>query len=158
VAGDRRDRAPIQVAVLQPIATTIGLHVGDRLALASRIQADRSVDVVVSGIYAPNDRFAPYWWADASLLEGIKESTNYRTFGPILTTRDELLGRVGGTSVHIAWHAFPTVNALRISDIGGLRSRTELLPIRVQDALQGSFPTVKTGLPALMAASEQSLL
>src|SRR4029078_1437286 len=54
--------------------------------------------------------------------------------------------------------AFPRVDALRIADIGGMRSRTELLPIRVQDALQGSFPTVKTGLPALMAASEQSLL
>ena len=149
---------PIQVAILEPIATTLGLHVGDRLSLASRIQADHSVDVVVAGIYTPIDRFAPYWWGDATLLDGIAESTNYRTFGPVLTTREELLGRVGGTSVHIAWHAFPTVDALRIADIGGMRSRTELLPIRVQDALQGSFPTVKTGLPALMAASEQSLL
>ena len=153
-AGD----APIQVAMLEAVATTLGLHVGDQLSLASRIQADHSVDVVVAGTYTPIDPSAPYWWGDPTLLDGIAESTNYRTFGPILTTREELLGRVGGTSVHIAWHAFPAVDALRIADIGGMRSRTELLPIRVQDALQGSFPTVKTGLPALMAASEQSLL
>jgi len=153
-AGD----ALVQIAILDPIATTLGLHVGDRLSLASRIEADRTIDVVVAGIYTPADPFATYWWGDASLLGGISESTNYRTFGPVLTTREDLLGRVGGTSVHIAWHAFPAVNALRIADIGGLRSRTELLPIRVQDALQGSFPTVKTGLPALMAAAEQSLL
>jgi len=116
-AGD----APVQVALLQPIATTLDLHPGDRLSLASRIQADRSIDVVVAAIYTPIDQFAPYWWSDASLLEGIGESTNYRTFGPVLTTREDLLGRVGGNSVHIAWHAFPAVHGLRIADIGGLR-------------------------------------
>jgi ABC-type lipoprotein release transport system permease subunit len=150
--------APIQVAVLESIAATLGLHVGDRLPLSSRITADKSIEVVVSGVYAPIDRFARYWWDDATLLDGITESTNYRTFGPILTTRDDLLGRVGGSSMHIAWRAFPTVASLRIADIGGLRTRSELLPIRVQDVLQGSFPTVKTGLPALMASAEQSLL
>jgi hypothetical protein len=150
--------APIQVAVLDSIATTLGLEVGDRLSLASRIQADRSIRVVVTATYTPTDRFDPYWWDDPALLDGVGSSTNYRTFGPVLTTPEELLGRVGGTSVHIAWHAFPAVDALRIADIGGMRSRTELLPIRVQDALQGAYPTVKTGLPALMAASEQSLL
>ena len=149
---------PIQIAVLEPIATTLGLHVGDRLSLASRLVADVALDVVVSAIYAPRDRHAPFWWNDDALLRGIAQSANYRTFGPVLTTRDELLKRVGGSSVRVTWHAFPTADALRIADIAGLRARTELLPIRVTDALQGAFPVVKTGLPALMAASEQALL
>ena len=150
--------APIQVALLEPIAATLNMRVGDRRTLTSRLAADTNVDVVVSAIYSPIDRLAPYWWADKTLLQGITESTNYRTFGPVLTTREDLLGRVGGSSVHVAWHAFPAVDELRIADIGGMRARTELLPTRVTDALPGSYPTVKTGLPALMAAAEQSLL
>jgi ABC-type lipoprotein release transport system permease subunit len=153
-AGDQ----PVQVAVLEAVAATLGLHVGDRLRLTSRISADTSVDVAVSAIYTPTDARAPFWWDDSTLLQGVTESTNYRTFGPVWTPRDELLGRVGGTSVHISWHAFPAVDQLRIADIGGLRSRTELLSIRINDILPGTYPTVKTGLPALMASSEQSLL
>ena len=149
---------PIQIAVLEPIAATLGMQVGDRLDLTSRLASDVTLDVLVSAIYRPKDTHAPYWWDDPKLLQGLSESTNYRTFGPVLTTRDELLNRVGGSSVHITWHAFPAVEALRIADIGGLRARTELLPIRVTDALHGAFPTVRTGLPALLAASEQSLL
>jgi len=150
--------APIQVALLQPIAATLGLRVGNRLSLASRLTADVVVDVVVSAIYTPIDRHAAFWWGDATLLQGITESTNYRTFGPVLTTREELLGRVAGSTVHISWHAFPDVGKLRIADIAGLRARTEVLPARVSDVLQGTYPTVQTGLPALLAASEQSLL
>ena len=150
--------APIQIALPEPIAATLGLHVGDPLSLTSRLATDHSIDVVVSGIYSPIDPQAPYWWNDATLLGGITESTNYRTFGPVLTTREDLLGRVGGSSTRIAWHAFPAVDALRIADIGGLRNRTELLPVRVTSALPGTYPTVKTGLPALMAVAEQSLL
>src|SRR6185503_11892374 len=149
---------PIQIAVLEPIAATLGMQVGDRLDLTSRLASDVTLDVLVSAIYRPKDTHAPYWWDDPKLLQGLSERTNYRTFGPVLTTRDELLNRVGGSSVHITWHAFPAVEALRIADIGGLRARTELLPIRVTDALHGAFPTVRTGLPALLAASEQSLL
>jgi hypothetical protein len=150
--------APVQIAVLEPIATTLDMHVGDRLTLASRLAADVSLEVLVAAVYAPTDPHAAYWWDDPKLLEGLTESTNYRTFGPVLTTRDDLLGRAGGSSVHITWHAFPAVDDLRISDLGGLRARTELLPIRVTDALPGGYPSVKTGLPALLAASEQSLL
>src|SRR4029079_16354908 len=71
---------------------------------------------------------------------------------------DQPLNRVAGSSVHIPWHAFPAVEALRIADIGGLRARTKLLPIRVTDALPGVFATVRTGLAAWLAPSERSLL
>ena len=150
--------APVQLALLEPIATTLGLHVGDRLSLTSRLAADVVLDVVVAAIYNPIDPQAAFWWDDPNLIEGVTESTNYRTFGPVLTTREELLGRVGGSSVHISWHAFPAPDRLRIADIAGLRSRTGLLQVRVEDALPGTYPTVRTGLPALLAASEQSLL
>jgi len=114
--------APIQVAVLESIATTLGMHVGDRLSLASRVAADVSLNVVVAAIYTPTDPQAPYWWGDASLIGGITESTNYRTFGPILATRDDVLGRVSAGSLHIAWHAFPAVNQLQIADIADRKS------------------------------------
>ena len=150
--------APLQVAVLQPIATTLGLHVGGTLSLVSRVDPNTTVNATVSAIYVPTDPEAPYWWDDPALTLGVVESPNYRTFGPVLAPLDDLLGRVGGTSVHLSWHAFPAVDQLRIADIAGLRARTELLPIQVTNALPSAYPTTKTGLPALLATSERSLL
>ena len=149
---------PLQVAVVQPIATTLGLHVGDTLALVSRVDPNLTVDAAISAIYVPTDPEAPYWWDDPALTAGVVESPNYRTFGPVLAPLDDLLARVGGTSVRLSWHAFPAVDQLRITDVAGLRARAELLPIQVTNALPGGYPTTKTGLPALLATSERSLL
>lgn len=156
--GTAAASAPLQVAVLQPIATALGLHVGDTRSLVSRLDPNTTVDVAISAIYIPADPNAPYWWDDRALTRGVVESPNYRTFGPLLAPLDDLLGRVGGTSVRMSWHAFPAVDQLRITDIAGLRARTELLPIQVTNALPGTYPTTKTGLQALLAASERSLL
>src|SRR5262245_57947999 len=35
---------PVQLAVLEPVASVLDLHVGDTLALTSRVDADKSVD------------------------------------------------------------------------------------------------------------------
>ena len=150
--------APLQVAILQSIATTLGLHVGDTLALVSRVDPSTTVDAAISALYVPTDPDAPYWWDDPALTLGVVESPNYRTFGPMLAPLDDLLARLGGTTIRLSWHAFPAVDQLHIADIAGLRARTELLPIQVTNALPGAYPTTKTGLPALLATSERSLL
>ena len=150
--------AALPVAVLQPIAATLGLHVGDTLPLVSRVDPNVTVDAAISAIYAPTDPEAPYWWDDPALTLGVVESPNYRTFGPVLAPLEDLLSRVVGTSIRLSFHAFPAIDDLQIADIAGLRARTELLPIRVTDALPGAYPTTKTGLPALLATSERSLL
>ena len=108
----------IQVAILDTIAEDLSLQVGDRLPLTSRLDASQSLDAQVVGVYRPNDPNDPYWWADPTLLEGVVESAQYRTFGPMLTTRDDLLGPAAGRTVPLTWHAFPQFDRLTIDQIG----------------------------------------
>ncbi len=149
---------PLQLAVIEPIATTLGLEVGRMLSLTSRLDRELVVAAVVSAIYRPTDRGAAYWWDDPSLLDGRTEGGDYRTFGPLLTTRDDLLARAVAGSLRLSWHAFPDIDAIPIAGVTGLRLRMEQLPTRMTEALPGEFPDTNTGLPALLASAERSLL
>lgn len=151
--------APIQLAVLEGIATSLDLQVGEPLTIVSRSDESLAIDAQVVAIYRPTDPTAGYWWGDPALLDGFSESTDYRTFGPVMTTREDLLERVaGGRDVLFTWHAFPAFEALPIEDVSGLRSRVDQLRAEVPAALPGAFSTVQTDLPALLATAERSLL
>lgn len=149
---------PVQVAILDQIGEELGLAVGSRLSLVSRLDPGLLVDVTVVGVYRPLDPHEPYWWNDPSLLDGLSESTQYRTFGPLLTTRDDLLQRAAGTTVPLTWHAFPQFDHLTIDQIGPLESDLTELPTSLAAAAGGGFPTVRTSLGEILAASERSLL
>ena len=119
---------PVQVAILDQIADTLGAAVGDRLPLVSRLDASQVLDVIVVGVYRPTDPNDSFWWSDQTLLEGVVESAQYRTFGPMLTTREELFGRVSGQTVPLTWHAFPHFDQLTIEQVGPLDSELRQLP------------------------------
>ena len=151
--------APIQLAVLEGIATTLDHRVGAPLAIVGRSDESLAVEAQVVAIYRPTDPTASYWWVDPALLDGVSESTDYRTFGPVMTAREDLLERAaGGRNVLFTWHAFPTFEALPIADVPGLRVRVDQLRAEVQAALPGGFTSVETGLPALLATAERQLL
>ena len=86
------------------------------------------------------------------------ESADHRNYGPVFTTREDLFGRAATGRVLETWHAFPRIDGLPIADIGALRARMEQLPARGADALKGSFVSAATGLPAILAAAERSLI
>lgn len=152
------EKGPIQVSVLDLIAESLGLQVGHRLSLVSRLDASQTIEVDVVGIYRPVDPNDPFWWSDLTLLEGVTESAQYRTFGPMLTTRDDLLGRVAGRTVPLTWHAFPHFERLTIDQIGPLEAELGTLPGTLKAAINEGFPTVRTDLGEILAASERSLL
>jgi hypothetical protein len=149
---------PIQIAVLDVIAESLELQVGDRLPLVSRLDETQVIEVDVVGIYHPVDPSAPFWWDDATLVEGVVESTQYRTFGPLLTTQEELLGRAAGNTVPLRWHAFPHFEALTIDQIGPLESSIAQLPATLSATIEEGFPTVRTDLGAILTTAERSLL
>ena len=149
---------PVQVAILDQIGEELGLAVGSRLSLVNRLDPELMIDVTVVGVYRPTDPGEPYWWNDPTLLEGVSESTQYRTFGPLLTTRDELLERAAGRTVPLTWHAFPRVDRLTIDQIRPLESDLVQLPTSLTAAMPRDFPAVRTNLGEILAASERSLL
>ena len=149
---------PIEVAVLEPIAEALGLSTGDDLPLVSRRDEDVTVPATVVGLYRPTDPADPFWWNDATLLEGLEESASYRTFGPLLTTPNALIQRVTDGSVRLTWHGYPRIQSIRISQLDGMQARLGQLSTRIGAALPGDFGTVETGLPAILEETERSLL
>jgi hypothetical protein len=150
--------APVQVAALEAVASTLGLHVGDRLSLTSRLNQTLTTEVEIAGIYRATDPTDPFWWEDAALLDGLVESDQYRTFGPLFTTRTDLASRATADDVLLTWHVFPNFAQLQIGEVPGLQARVEALPDRVREALPDGFATASTGLPARLAEAERSLL
>jgi len=153
-----RPDEPIEVAALESIAEPLGLEIGQQLSLTGRVDASQVVDVTVAAIYRPTDPTERFWWDDTTLTEGLVESEQYRTFGPLLTTQADLLGRVGGSRVRLIWHGVPHVERIGTEHTRGLRARVEQLPAVVEGALPGAFTNVATGLPAILTESDRSLL
>jgi hypothetical protein len=149
---------PVQVAILDLTAESLELKVGDRLSLVSRLDAAQSIEVELVGTYRPSDPNDNYWWSDPTLLEGVTESSQYRTFGPLLTTRDELRQRVAGRTISLTWHAFPHFDQLSIDQIGRLETEVSGLDESLKSAIPTAFATVRTDLGEILAASERSLL
>ena len=150
--------AAVEVAILDQIADTLGLGVGERLPLIGRLDASRTLDALVVGIYRPNDPNDSYWWGDPSLTSGLVESAQYRTFGPLMTTRDALLERAAGQTVPLTWHAYPSFDRLTIDQVASMRAGLDRLPAKVEAAAVEGFPKIHTALDEILSASERSLL
>ncbi|HSM38616.1 MAG TPA: ABC transporter permease, partial [Candidatus Limnocylindrales bacterium] len=80
------------------------------------------------------------------------------TFGPLITTSEDLLTRVIQGDVRVVWHAFPPFDRIELDQVGALRSGAAELPDRVSFAIAGSFPTASTSLDRILADAERSLL
>ncbi|MGZ6256803.1 MAG: hypothetical protein ACXWMB_07285, partial [Candidatus Limnocylindria bacterium] len=149
---------PIKVVVLEAVAKELRLAVGDELSLISH-PLDQAVVVPARlvgtfAIDAPSD---PYWNGDQWLLAWIEENGSYRTFGPFLTTRNDLLDHAGIAAIHLQWRAYPDFQRLTLDAAAQLRSRLEALPTRLQTATDEAF-AVATGLAPILRDAERSLL
>lgn len=156
--GTAASGAPIPVALSDVAADPLGLAVDDQIRLTSRLDDSLTVTVQVAAIYSVDDPADPFWWADPQLIDGLVESANYRTYGPLMTTRANVESPVGGASIKLAWQAFPDYGRLTVDDTAPLRARLGELPVRLGIATAGERPTVQTGLEGILADAERSLL
>ena len=82
---------PVQAVVAEALAVSLGLEVGDELALTARPPGDPvDVPLQVVGIFSITTATDPFWNADAQLLDGRVANSSYTTFGPFLTTATDL--------------------------------------------------------------------
>jgi len=147
--------AEIQVAVTEVVAGTLGLEVGERLALQSRLDAGFVAPVEVGAIFRIDDPTEAFWWQEAQALDGVVASESYATHGPFYATKADLLSRAAPRQIELIWHAFPAAQSLTIAQIDGLAARVGALRNAV--AMSTGF-TVSTGLPAILEDAERSLL
>ena len=149
--------SPIQVVVLDAVAQELGLAVGDQLTLTTHhFDLLVAVPVRLVGIFTINAVNDPYWYDDEQLLTGVANGSS-RTFGPFITTPDDLLAHAGVDSVHVQWRIFPNLDRLTVEGSTVVRARLATLPERV-GAVTAEPVQVRTGLTAILGEAERSLV
>jgi hypothetical protein len=150
--------SPIQVAISDTVASLRQLAVGDRLDLVSRRNAELVLPVTISAVFQVDDPTDPFWWSDARTFAGLTESDQYRTYGPFLMTRNDLLDWAATSSVAMSWRLLPAHAAITIDEVSGLRARLDALPERLRLATAGDFSRIDTDLPQTLADASRALL
>lgn len=150
--------ASVPVAISDAIADALALTVGDQLDLVSRLKPDLVLPVTVGAVFRIDDPGDPFWWSDLHTLEGVTESDQYRTFGPFLMSRANLMERAVTGNVWLSWRLLPDYGGIAIGDIAGLRSRISALPGRLRVTSPAYNPSVETQLPQALEAAERALL
>lgn len=157
-ADAARPSDPIQVVLLEAAATALGLAVGDQVTLVAHPSSDpEPVPVRVAGIFAINEVTDAYWHDDDQLVTGIHDNGQYRTFGPFLTTRTDLVARGGSTTLRLQWRVDPDFDHLTVDGTAALRTGIEGLTERLRTGTSAAFDVV-SGLPQILGDAERSLL
>ncbi len=152
-------RGAVQAALSQPAAAQLKLALGATLRVASRSDPSHTVDMRVVGIYRIASRQDPYWWADPLELDGVTASGSFTTLGPIVVTREELLGRVVAGKADLAWRVFPAFAQIGLGDAPRIRDAVAGLRGRLGGEV-GALRSVRveTRLSAILDDLERSLL
>lgn len=151
--------APLQAALSAAAADALGANAGETFELTSQRGSDRSVSVLVTGVWEPNDPADPYWHADPLELGGVSESSSFRTHGPFVVAREDLLSRTVTGNVALEYRALPDFDALRVDDMDRMRADAAALDRRLGDTLgERAFFQVSTQLDEILASASRSLL
>jgi FtsX-like permease family len=149
---------PVQVVVSERVAEPLGLRVGDMLDLKGRVDDELTLSARVEGIFRITDDSDPIWFSEPQMLDGLTESDQYRTFGPLLTAPQDLTGRIARDQVLLQWRLFPDFERLTIDAAGSLRARVLNLGERLESAVGGAPTSIVTDLDQIVATAERSLL
>jgi hypothetical protein len=149
----------LPVAISDRVADTLHLAVGDDLDLTSRLDPSVLVPVAIAGIFHVDDPAAAFWLNEPQMLEGIGVSERFTTYGPFLTTLDNLLARTTVNQVPVGWRAFPDFGKATLTGVGDVSARVKGLGPRIAGATGGApAVTVTTDLPSILEQTTQSLL
>ena len=152
-------------AVEAGVADSFGLDLGQTVQLIDRSDPDANVLVELVGLYTVDDVTDPFWAGDELLQNGVEEGTSFRTFGPLIVSRQALLDDSAGR-LRATWSAEPNLDRLKIGELSQLAANVERLPDRLTadfSAAEGtalsnnSDPEVETALVAVLNETNQSL-
>jgi len=150
---------PLEVALSTGAASALELAVGDELSLPSLAGADRVVDIRVVGTWRPNDPAEAFWLGDVLDLTGVSEGSSFTLHGPLVTTPEDLVGRVATGDLDVSWRTRPVFDNLALEHVRWLRSDTAALERRIRSDLGDStFFSVSTDLPEVLRGADRSLL
>lgn len=149
VAGAMPSRVG-EIAAPEPVARALGWSAGDSVVLRDTT-TDAPTRVTVSALYRAGDADAVRWWGAAPVAGTDWRRGGFTIYGPLLTTRDTLLDRLGADQAW--WTATLAIERLDAGDVDRVRRATDGFVSRSGDGLD-----VTTGLPSLLDAAGQRLL
>ena len=150
---------PLQASISDVAARRLDVAVGTTLDLVSRLDDDRKVSVVISGIWAMDARDA-LWLGDELDTTGTTSGGTFTTRGPLFVREADIVGLGGGpTRLQMSWRALPNIANLRVDRVDDLRDGANGLADRLRGVVPaGTSPRVTTTLPAVLDDVGRSVL
>ncbi|MFI1508795.1 FtsX-like permease family protein [Streptomyces sp. NPDC020597] len=150
----------VEVALPETAARRLELAPGARVTVTDRLDGP-PVRIVVTGVYRPADQASPYWLTDELGGRGVRRTSDFTTYGPLLTAPSVVTGgRVSeGPSAWLASADFTRLTADRIDALrtAARTAPAALLELRTGDDGAGGT-TASTALPDVLDRVERSLL
>jgi ABC-type antimicrobial peptide transport system permease subunit len=151
-------QTPIEATLSQGAAAALGVRTGDTLSLVNRLDANRRVDVVITGTWRADPADA-YWLADSLAIEGSETSGRFTTRGPLVVAGPDLTTGALSEALDAQWRAIPDVNGFDPDSLDAVAADVRGLAGRVNAALPGSNQaSVATKLPDILASVDRSVL
>ena len=152
------DRSPVEATLSTAGAAALGVGVGDRLSLVTRMGAERMVEVRVVGTWTADPADA-FWQGDPLLLQGRATSGSFTGVGPLVVAGVDLLGGRLSSPVDAAWRAIPSIEGFRPEVLDPLMSAVDGLAGRINAALpESNQASVATRLPEIVGGVDRSVL
>lgn len=153
--------APVEVALPQLAAETLGLAPGAALTVVQRLD-EVPVDVVVTGTYDPVDPTDWFWRSDPLDTRGLVVGATYPIIGPLVVADEPTLtSAVAATGLDAEWRLGAEWSVASPGDVGavrvGLPRLTDDLRSERDEPLTGSVQ-VETGLVEILTSLQRSLL
>ena len=134
------------------------MKTGDRLSLVSRLDANRTVDVAITGTWRA-DPADGYWLADPLVLAGTEKGGRFTTRGPLVVDEADLVTGPLAEPLDAQWRAIPDINGFRPQSLDAVGANVGGLLGRVNAALPGTNQaSISTKLPAILASVDRSVL
>lgn len=147
---------PPEVSLSDGAADALGVSVGDRLLLASRLEPGTMRAVEIVGIWRPEPS-DPYWLGDPLELAGVDARGSFTAVGPLVIGAAEPWAGLGGQVEH-QWRIVPDVDALEADDVAAMRAAIEGVDERLAASLpDGPVVSVVSGLPPVLAEVDQAI-
>ncbi|ANW17633.1 FtsX-like permease family protein [Streptomyces clavuligerus] len=149
----------VQVALAETAAERLRLSPGPRVLKLTDRMGGAPVRIRITGTYRPADIRDPYWRLDDLAGRGVREDSEFTTYGPLLTHPDVLRsdrisrGKPG-------WLATADFSALGADRIGALRTaaRDSQAHLSARPALKDAGVVARTALPETLDRLERALL
>ena len=151
------------IAVDVRSAERLGLDVGDTIDLAVRRDPSSEFRTAIAGLYAIDDPTESFWAGEPRLVDGVTESTRFRTWSFVASTPTV----IGATTprVEVGWFVRPDLGSAGFADVEPLRRQVAGLAgdlaadadAALGAARKASEIDVETGLPAALRTADRAL-